>query len=228
MIKKSRNLILVALALAAFAGPGSAPAQAEQAAFTAGAYPATVTGTQVGENVFGFGGLWEVTCPGASSTGTLLSKGGIQMTASYGECVANESFPVTVRTNGCVYAWKLETLEGPGTAAGWTSGSCGGGKMVEFDLYEGSAAHKFGFAFCTYGIPAQIETSIQTHNAESGGVEDVQLTLNLTGFNVKVLKGSSLLCGAEAGQTVSGSYTGTQTLSATDEEGKATSFMVGS
>lgn len=222
-----RKSVLIALASVALLGLGPVSAQAEIGSFTASTYPATVTATQVGENVFKFGGSWQVSCGEASLSGTLWSKAnGVQMNQSYAKCTANGIRPVTVRTNGCVYAWKLEELEGLGTAKGWTSGSCGGGKTLEFDIYEGAASHSAGFPLCTYGIPPQVETTMQTHNGESGGIEDVQLTLSLTGFEVKVLKGSKLLCGAGVGEAVSGSYTGTQTLSATNE-GKAVSLMVG-
>ena len=94
--------------------------------------------------------------------------------------------------------------------------------MVEIDVYGGVAEHFLGMPLCTYGIPPQVTTTFQTHN----GSADVELTVNLTGFEVKILKATSLFCGGGAGETLSGSYSGTETLSAT-KEGKAVSLMVG-
>lgn len=221
-----RKLILGALVSLALGSFGSASAQAEWATLTANKYPATVTATQIGENVFKFG-PWQISCAEASFNGTLMSEStGVQISQSYGNCATTNSLPVTVRINGCEYAWKLNELEGPGTAEGFTSGTCGGGKMLEFDVYESAAKHNSGSALCTYGVPPQPVYTVQAHNSESGGVEDVQLTINLSGFEVKVLKGTVFFCGAGLGGTVSGTYTGTQTLSATNED-KAVSLMVG-
>jgi hypothetical protein len=220
------SLIRVISTTVAVLALSASAARAEIGTFTAGGYPATVSAAQVGKNVFKFGS-WEISCGEVVLSSTLFSaSAGLQMNQSYGGCTTGFSLPVTVRTNGCVYAWKLEELEGAGTAGGRTSGSCGGGAVVEFDLYENAVKHKAGTPFCTYGVPPQIAATIKTHNGEAGGIEDVVLTLSLTGIEVKVLKGTKVLCGAAAGGTVSGSYTGTQTLTAT-KESEPVSLMVG-
>jgi hypothetical protein len=223
MLRRSLLLLLLLVPLVAF---GAAPAAATEGSFTAGAYPATITAAQ-NTTVFGIGSLWKVTCSETTFSGTLSFKtNGLELNETYGGCTANGGLPVTTRSNGCIYAWKLEELEAPGTAKGRTSSTCAGGKMVEFETFEGALQHAFGVSVCTFGLPVQVRYSALTHNGESSGIEDVLMTINLSGFEFKVLKGTKASCGAPVGETVVGTYTGSQTLGAS-KEGKAVSLMVG-
>jgi hypothetical protein len=97
-----RKFIPVALAAIALVAVFASAAHAST--FTAEKYPATISGTQVGEHVFSIENNLNVKCQNATFSGTLSAASSTQtINPTYSNCVAFGFLNSTVNFNGCDY-----------------------------------------------------------------------------------------------------------------------------
>jgi hypothetical protein len=101
MIRKAKTLVLAFTAVVAVSATMASAANAGQ--FTAEAYPATMTGTQLTNHQFQFGG-GAINCASATFHGTLEAAAGALTTkATYAECATGGGAGIAINMTSCDY-----------------------------------------------------------------------------------------------------------------------------
>ncbi|HWO47929.1 MAG TPA: hypothetical protein VNM41_07690 [Solirubrobacterales bacterium] len=120
------------LAVAVAVVVGAAPASASAAEFKAGAYPATLTGSQLaGERIQTFFGGSEVVCETATLAGTLAAASAeVLVHPVFGTCKAFGFVSATFTTTGCNYKVHVGALEGTDIWDGSYDIVCEAGKSI--------------------------------------------------------------------------------------------------
>jgi hypothetical protein len=230
MIGKVRLFGVAVVAMLSMSAVVASAAHAATGKFTAEAYPATITGTQVVVDHWTFaGGVRTVTCEDVTFHGTITaSSDPMTLNPTYNKCHSQAGvLPATITMNGCDYTLFPQTVTST-TGTLQTTLDCPAGRDVEIHIYENAAKHAANQPLCQYTINAQGPIPAgEYHDEGSGAAEDVTWTTTETPA-ATVTKGSKILCGAAAGAAVPLHTQGTITLKAeTEPSGQQLGFMVG-
>jgi hypothetical protein len=198
-MKTSRKLRAAGLALLALCAVAAfGPAQAQAGEFTAGEYPATVTGQDIGVHQFttevgvmicnvGFHGLMEE----ASSTLTITPK--------YSNCEI-AGIETDVNTNGCDFRFHAGNTLGEHEVSGSMDIECPEGSVIDFGITSMMGCH--------LTVPAQNGLGAVKYTNQTMPT-DADFDFNIEGIVYKLDPG----CPA-AGVHANGEYFGTSTVKA--------------
>jgi hypothetical protein len=201
-------LALSALALVAIGAVSATGAQA--GTFTAGAYPATITGSSgTGSHEFTTQ-LGVMKCAPTFDSKMEAALATLTVAPNYGTSCKIGEDPVHVKNNGCDFGWHAGATIEMDQVGGWMDINCPDNK-IDFEITSEPVCH--------LTVPPQTELGslLFTNNTEA---EDVILHFNLEGI-FYILDNECPVVGAFA----NGVYKGTSTLKA-DAEGAGTSFQV--
>ncbi|HWM63046.1 MAG TPA: hypothetical protein VNP96_03555 [Solirubrobacterales bacterium] len=199
----------VMLAIAATAAP---IALAQEGEFTANQYPATVTGEQMGTDVITTtAGSWS--CPHTTYHGEVNEPtSSLTVVPSYTGCQAFGFFKFTIDLNGCDLIFKIDETEASDKYFGTTDIAC----PVNAEIVVTSAA-------CVLRFPAQTGLGTMTYTNTTDS-EDVEINISISSeLKYTVDHGCAT---AAAGSYADGSYAGTATVTADDEEGNPTGVSI--
>lgn len=217
-ILKSIGVALGAvLAIAAVISPA---AQAETGALTAPAYPAIVTGEQLGGASLDIGEPWlqTVTCNSKLDATLFGPTDPVTFTPTYANCGSDPGFtPVTITMNGCDYTvgfgrpGTTGTAFPTGTMHAWVL--CPAGQKIEIHVYESPVRHAENVSTCTYDIYPQGPVAAGIYHNTFGAVPDVAATLNAKFTATSTLAPGGFFCGGDpVTQHLPISLTGNYTL----------------
>jgi hypothetical protein len=207
-----RNLKALGLAALAVCAIGAMTASAAQAGtFTAGSYPATITGQNVGfhhlTTVLG-----TMTCAEAKSHGLLAAESqDLTLSLDLGTSCTLEGSLVHVKNNGCDFHFKAGETTGTHKVDGTVQVKCPAGNAIDFEITSMQVCH------LTVGEQGALEHVVFTSNTVPN---DVDVDLHLTGLIYKLDVGCPFV------GTFGGTYVGTTTLKADAEGGAGTPFRV--
>lgn len=210
-----RNLKILGLAIAAAMALSAVSAAGAQAIeFTAGKYPASVTGEQLeyeGSSKYVFrAGDTKISCGSAQFAGE-LTKAATQLTIVpvYQECIATPgNRQTTVTMNGCHYVYSGGTSTGEDHFInGSLELACPAGKTVGIDIFASAAKHLEGKALCTITVSPFKELTPNTYTNVTGKPADIQVVSRTTRLPIAI-------DGAPCGSATTGSYEGASTLHA--------------
>ena len=230
--RASRNLKALGLSLAAVLALGVVGASAAQAEgkFIAGKYPASLIGSSTSAQTITIaGGVRKVSCGTASFTGELTAAAeSVQIFPTYLMCSGSlPSEPVTLSPNGCSNTWTVTKLESATTAIGTEAINCPAGQEYQIDFYASAKEQSEHKPICTYGLPAQAGLGIVEYtDVGSGSTASLNITRNVTGVKVNVLKGLKIACGAAAGTSTTAAIGGSLNMTAKNA-GVQTGLSVG-
>lgn len=207
----SRQLRLLGLALLALVASGAVTATGAQAGtFTAGAYPATITGSSVGVHLLGTE-LGMMECEPTFHGVLEAAAEELTLVPTYATSCKLGAKEVHVTNNGCDFKLHAgETLE-EDAVGGTMDIVCPEGNAMDFEITS--------MPICHLTIPGQAGLSALTYTNRTMA-KDVDLDFSI-GELVYRLDNN---CPA-AGDHANGTYGGTSTLKA-DHEGAETSFGV--
>jgi hypothetical protein len=220
-----RNIKALGLAVVAVLAMSAVVASAAQAAnqIQASEYPATVTGTQTGENVLS-NGVRSVSCAKANLVGELAAASStLTIAPEYSECTGNANTTATVNTAGCTYTLHSEEVTTT-TGNGKVTITCAGEGII-IDIWATGKSHSEA-KLCRLVVPSQGPKAIgEYHVREEGGVKYLEMTLKSETLTVKRTEGTALNCGAA--EKTNATYNGVVDARATNSLGKAISLWVG-
>lgn len=211
-IKMSRNLKALGLAALALVAIGAMAAPAAQAGkFTAGTYPATITGQNIGfhhlTTVLG-----TMTCAETKSHGVLTEESqDLTLSVDFGTSCTLEGSLVHVKNNGCDFHYKAGETTGTHKVDGSVQVKCPTGNAIDFEITSMQVCH------LTIGEQAALEHVVFTNNTMPA---DVDVDMHLTGLIYQLDMGCPFV------GTFGGTYVGTTTLKADAEGGVGTPFRV--
>jgi hypothetical protein len=211
-IKMSRNLKALGLAVLATLAIGAMSASAAQAGtFTAGSYPATITGQNIGfhhlTTVLG-----TMTCAETKSHGLLTEESQeLTLSVDFGTSCTLEGNVVHVKSNGCDFHYKAGETTGTHKVDGAVQVRCPTGNAIDFEITSMQVCH------LTIGEQAELGHVVFTNNTIPN---DVDVDLHLTGLIYQLDMGCPFV------GTFGGTYVGTTTLKADAEGGVGTPFKV--
>jgi hypothetical protein len=213
------KILGVAIAMVLVMSTGTT-AMSQAAEFTAGEYPATVTGEQVEGVHKEHGFVWtihEFRCKTAHFIGGLSkSSGTISLAPTFGGCGTGN--PVTIKSNGCEFV--LHVLGGgEDTHEGSFDIVCPAGKVIEFLIYSNSSLHTAGFSSCVVTVfPKTGIGTVQVVNNTEASPDDIRLVTTLK--ELKYETHGFSLCGPFTVPAENLLYFGETTLKAFQGEGK--------
>lgn len=221
MNRKIKAIGLAFVAVLATSAMVASSAQAKTTIIRAGAYPATLTGSEATTNIFKVGAVREVRCTTTKLDATMTGDSStITAAPTYEKCHANGHFGTTVVMNGCDYSVTASSISGT-TGTGAVSILCPPGQSIEISIYNETFGGPHTAALlCKYDVGAQgpIAGTKEFHNV-AGTPDDLLLTLSLNSIATKVTTGTALACGGAAGATVNATYTGNLTVTAETQVG---------
>jgi hypothetical protein len=210
-MKTSRKVKALGLGLLALCAASAVMASAAQAGtFTAGNYPATMTGQNVG------GAHEFTTVLGTMKCGVkfhgVLAAASQELTLSpdYGTSCQLEGSQVHVQNNGCDFRLHAGATVVMDQVKGALDVRCPDGNKIDFEITA--------MQVCHLTVPEQLGLNHVTYTDKTAA-EDVDVDLHLTGLFYELDNGCPFV-GA-----FGGTYTGTTTLAA-DYAGMPTSFTV--
>jgi hypothetical protein len=208
-IRTIKLLALSALALVAIGAVSATGAQA--GTFTAGAYPATITGSSAAGSHEFTTQIGTIKCGPTFHSQMAAESGTLTVTPNYGTSCGIAGKQVHVTNNGCDFRWHAGATQEADVVGGWMGIICPDTK-IDFEITGEEQV-------CHVTVPAQGELGslLYTNNTEA---EDVILHFGLEGIFYELDNGCP-----EVGAFANGVYTGTSTLRA-DHEGAGTSFEV--
>jgi hypothetical protein len=186
--------------------------QAHAAEFHSEVNSATITGAQVGTDIFttssGTVECEEITTKGAQATTFSES---LSLTPAFTGCSAQTGFSsATIASNGCTYNFRADKELSSTTSEGTTDIVCPEGKELTI------TATLFGTSKCTIKVPAQNLGTVEYHEEGSGATRDVKVVFDLTAIKYAQTAGTGF--GAcSSGSFENGTYEGEHTVKA--EEG---------
>jgi hypothetical protein len=222
MRHKIEILGVTLVAVFALSAVAASSAFAAEGVITAGVSNATVTGSQIGKNVFCIGSTCarKVECSVATFKGTLTAAASnVSVTPSYAGCISSPGGgPASVEVSNCSYSLtatiKSNATSGTGIA------------KVECSFFSGEITIKafstLGSKICEYTVGAQTASGSFSWTSQAS---DVLMSLSPT-VKVTVSFGSAAACGATAVGTTSGTLTGEATATADTSGGVATSLKI--
>lgn len=176
----TRNLKAILSVLLGAVALGAVTASAAQAApqFWAEEFPATVTGTHVGN--FAMTDEGSIVCEAGSYTGTLKEESStLKLEPTYGKC-KSQSWPVTFRYNGCGYLLHLKEKTGVNNYKGNFDFTCPAGQLFEAEAYL-NETHTI--QACRLMIAPQTGLlSVTYTNFEEGGLPKVEAVFKVEKF----------------------------------------------
>jgi hypothetical protein len=198
----SRKLIPLLLGVVALVAAFASSAQAST--FTAGKYPATIAGTQVGQHVFSIENNLTVKCQGATFHGTLSAASSTaQLHPTYTVCSAFGFLEATINSAGCDYLFHAGSEVAADKHAGTVDIVCSAGASIVIAA-----------STCEVSVPAQ--TGLGSSNIENNtNPNDATATGSLTGIKYTKTKDGFLCPFAGTGTKTDGGYAGTATATAT-------------
>jgi hypothetical protein len=225
--KMTRNLKALGLALvAAFAmsAIAASAAQAEGApTLTPASYPAWLTTSALGEQVYTFsnGNQWRCTNVGGHATIEKAGVGDTEVTltdVSYTGCwaiVGKSTLPATVDMTGCDYKFSGGETEGTDHFVnGAVAIECPTGVTgPDVTIFETAAKHTEGKALCHITVWNTVTAGSVTYTNTAGTPNDVDI--KSVGVTNPVTRSGSLLCGSPTSAT----YDGEVTVKAYEDEG---------
>jgi hypothetical protein len=199
MMLKVKNLVLASTAVVAMSATMASAAHAGQ--FTAEAYPATMTGTQLTNHQFQFlGGA--INCAASSFHGTLEAAAGALTTkATYAECATAGGAGIAINMTSCDYVLHAgETLENDRVDGSIDVQCAQGGD--EIDIVEPATG-------CAIGIPAQqgLTTLVYTNHTVA---KDFDIDMAVTEMEYT----QNANCPGGEGVFFNGEYSGQITMTA--------------
>lgn len=208
----SRNLKALGLAALALVAIGAMAAPAAQAGkFTAGTYPATITGQNVGFHHFTTV-LGTMTCAEAKSHGQLTEESeSLTLSVDFGTSCTLEGNVVHVKNNGCDFLYKAGETTGTHKVDGTVQVKCPTGAAIDFEITSMQVCH------LTVGEQMALGHVVYTSNTIPN---DVDVDMHLTGLIYKLDLGCPFV------GTFGGTFVGTTTLKADAEGGVGTPFRV--
>lgn len=208
MSRKLKVLGLAALAVLAVGAVTASAAQAGQ--FTAGNYPATITGQAVNVQQLNTE-LGTMEC-GLKLHGELAAASeDLTLTPAYGTSCEIGGDEVHVNLNGCDYRFHAGATPETDTVEGSMDIKCPAGKKIDFLITAEPPCH--------LTIPEQLGLGKVTYKDKTMA-HDVEFELEIEGLDYELDNG----CAVE-GAFETGSYFGTSTVKA-DYEGMPTPFTV--
>jgi hypothetical protein len=208
----SRNLKALGLAALTLLAIGAMAAPAAQAGkFTAGAYPATITGQNIG-----FHHLTTVegtmTCAETKSHGVLTEESeSLTLTPEFGTSCTLEGNVVHVKNNGCDFLYKAGETTGTHKVDGTVQVKCPTGSKIDFEVTGIQVCH------ITIGEQIPLEHVVYTSNTMPN---DVDVHTHLTGLIYQ------LDFGCPNVGTFGATYVGTTTWKADAAGGAGTALRV--
>ena len=207
----SRRIGLLGLiALTALASAAMAASAAQAGTFTAGAYPATITGSSAAASHEFITQLGVMKCAPTFDSKLEAAAATLTVVPNYGtSCKLGEKL-VHVTNNGCDFRWNAGGTVEEDVVNGSMDIACPDNK-IDFEVTSEPVCH--------LTVPAQngLGTLVYTNNTAA---EDVVLHFGLEGIFYELDNGCP-----EVGAFANGVYKGTSTLKA-DHEAAATSFEV--
>lgn len=201
----SRQLRLLGLALLAVVAGGSAVATGAQAGvFTAGAYPATLTGQTVGGPHTLKTELGAMGCEPKFHGEQAAASPEITLSLLYGTSCGIGGFPVHFIPNGCDYQLHAGATLFEDAVAGFMDVKCPAGKRINIEITS--------FPICRITIPEQFALAAITYTNRTLA-KDVDVDFNVLGLEYELDAGCPVV-----GFFTTGEYTGTTTLT-TDNAG---------
>lgn len=200
----SRNLKALGLAALAALAIGAVSASAAQAGtFTAGAYPATITGQNVGGSHEFTTVLGAMKC-GVKFHGTLAAASqDLTLTPEYGTSCQLGGNEVHVNNNGCDFLFHAGNTVVADQVKGSVDVKCPTGNRIDFEVTS--------MVTCHITVPEQLGLTHVTYTDQTVP-KDVEADLHLTGLLYELDFGCAFV------GTFGATYTGTTTL-ASDNEG---------
>lgn len=209
MIRKLNILGLCAIAMLATGAAAASRAGAETE-FTAGKYPAFLTGTQIiheGSELHKFTfGIRTVECGKAQFSGTLSGASTtVTLTPTYSECTS-AGLPATITMNGCDFLFRGENKVNGDSFFGSVNLVCPAKSSVELHVYSSLANHAAGTSLCTATLsPASILNTIRYTNTTEV-ISDMDVTATVTKIPTAI-DGSPLFCGTSTTTSYTGGFT---------------------
>ncbi len=205
-MKTSRKLKAAGLAVLATCAISVVVAPAAQAGeFTAGAYPATITGIQVGPHELTTElGLMEC---GAKFHGELAAASeNLTLTPTYGSSCEIGGDEVHVSRNGCDFLFHAGKTLGMDEVEGSWDVKCPEGNMIDFEITE-------PMNVCHLGIPEQVGLGEVTYTDRTNVMpKDVDIDFSVEGLVYELGPNCPV-----AGEFTNGAYAGRSTLRAHNE-----------
>jgi hypothetical protein len=207
-IRTIKLLTLSALALVAIGAVSASGAQA--GTFTAGAYPATITGTSAAASHDFFTQVGVIECAPTFDSKMAAEAGTLTVLPNYGTSCSIGGNQVHVSNNGCDFRWHAGATIQMDVVGGFMDIVCPDTK-IDFEITSEPVCH--------VTVPAQngIGSLRYTNNT---GAEDVTLDFGLENLFYELDNGCAVV-GAFFGE-----YKGSSTLRADIEGGAGTSFEV--
>jgi hypothetical protein len=222
MHRKLKALGVALAALLALGAVAASSALAVEGSLTPGAFPATITASQIGTNTITFGSaaarIVSCTTVHADSTSvTSAAASEIVLHPEYSGCTTSPGGGVaTISTTGCdltfTFTTRLTATSGEGSFK--LEGASCDLSILTFSTSDSKV--------CEYTVPNQnaVGNILWTSSAS-----DVTLSLNSIQVSANVLFGAAFVCGASAGNTTIGKLKGEDTVIA-EVGGVATSLII--
>jgi hypothetical protein len=207
-MKTTRKLGFAVFGVLAVAATMASAAQAGQ--FTAGAYPATITGSAVGSHELKTQ-LGTMQCAPTLHGELAAASSELTLTPAYGTTCGIGGKEVHVNNNGCDYRPHAGTTVEADVVAGSMDIICPTGNKMDFEITS--------MPVCHLTIPTQTGLGTLTYTDRTAA-KDVDLDFGLEGLTYELDFGCSVV-----GAFANGTYEGTSTLRA-DHEGAGTPFTV--
>src|SRR3954447_2024719 len=201
----SRRFRLFGLALLAVGATTAATgASAQAGVFTAGAYPATLTGQTVGGPHMLKTELGVMGCEPKFHGEQAAAAAEITLSLLYGTSCGIGGFPVHFIPNGCDYQLHAGATLFEDAVGGWMDVKCPAGKRINIEITS--------FPICRITIPEQFALAAITYTNRTLA-KDVDVDFNVLGLEYELDAGCPVV-----GFFNTGEYTGTTTLT-TDNGG---------
>jgi hypothetical protein len=190
------------------------PMPGMEGCFLAEGYSATLTGSQVGSNVFTFK-AGTVKCSSISYSGTLEEQSTtIELAPSYSECTAFGFVNTTIDVNGCKYKATVTSKVAADSFSGTVDVVCPETKKIAITAFNCEV---------TFGSQTGWSTSF-TDTTAASPKKDVDISVSATGTSYT--QTSKSFPGCTNGSFTDGKYSGETTVKA-DAAGSATGIEVG-
>jgi len=200
----SRRFRLGLSLLAVIAAGAFGAASAQAGVFTAGAYPATLTGqTLAGPHTFTTE-LGAMTCAPKFHGVQAAAAAEITLTPLYGASCELGGIAVDVTPNGCDYQLHAGATLAEDSVGGWMDVKCPLGNRINFEVTS--------FPVCRLTVPEQAAVAAVTYTNRTLA-KDVDVDFNVLGLEYELDAGCPVV-----GFFNNGKYTGTSTLT-TDNGG---------
>ena len=199
MKRNFRSLALAFVAIFAMSAVVASGASAFK--LTSNSYPATISGTQIGTDVFSTN-AGTVSCSEVTYSGSIYEASSEpEVTPSYSGCTAFGFINTPIDVNGCKYRTHARTQTNQDTYDGTLDVVCSGTNKI---TVTGSG--------CTVTIGSQNGlSSVAYTNNTAANPKDLAIGLSMSGIAYTVDTGCST---TKAGSFTNGTYTGEATLTA--------------